>query len=127
MMKRREKIVFLFGLMLYLLVRVARIMDWPWPDFLLYQLTDFLSLPLVFILIKWLMIKSRLFPNFKELPLIAIAGLFIYWSWYFEFYLPKTDPRHTGDMLDVLMYLIGSVGYVLFLRQKPKRDLKYEI
>lgn len=40
-----------------------------------------------------------------------IISVTLYFSWYFEYYLPKHNIRYTADYYDTLLYFIGSILY----------------
>jgi hypothetical protein len=44
-----------------------------------------------------------------RLSLFSIFSLTTFYAIYFEIYLPKVEPRYTGDVLDVVMYVAGSL------------------
>ncbi len=76
---------------------------------------DLLCIPIVLSLIIWII---RQFRTKKEItiPPFAIAIVVVYYSIYFEYYLPKTNPRYTADMVDVLLYIAG--GFLFYFIEK---------
>lgn len=80
------------------------------PDFFAHYFTDLLCMPIVFGLssevLRW--IGGELYAWLS--PAKLIAGL-IYFSIFFEFVLPKWNTGATGDPLDILCYLIGTIFF----------------
>lgn len=86
----------------------------PLPTIINNYLNDLLAIPLtcwtILLLIR--LLKKQ---NFILSPLMIIA-VTLYFSIYFEWYLPQHHHRYTGDYLDVLCYSAGGIIY--FLLQK---------
>ncbi|WP_353162169.1 hypothetical protein [Myroides odoratus] len=86
---------------------------------------DFLLLPLV--LTSCLFVVRKIKQDKKihlSLPLILAVTLF--YSVYFEWYLPQHNPRYTGDWMDCLLYFCGA--FVFYFLQhyntSPNKDTK---
>ena len=84
-------------------------------------LADLICMPIVFYIVveifKILKINFRL-----SLPKIIVGVL--YFSFLFEFLLPRFSSRYTGDWYDILMYCIGGGGY--YLINKILKPYHYE-
>jgi hypothetical protein len=109
---------FVGSVILYFLVRTLRVYSWiELPNFLLYNLTDFLCLPIL-LTIANLLIKI-LFPSqcFK-ISVSQIVLLVLFYSVLFECILPKVSTKYTADYLDVIMYFLGGGFYWLLSRNK---------
>ena len=52
-----------------------------------------------------------------QIPIISVVIQVIAVSVYFEWYLPSQNSQYTGDLLDVVMYVIGGM-FFLFLQRK---------
>ncbi|HLU87961.1 MAG TPA: hypothetical protein VKZ44_09425 [Taishania sp.] len=86
--------------------------------------TDLLFIPLQ---LSICLIGVRLLKQDRSLiiPTSLIITLFALMSILFELITPTTQTKyaHTGDWMDVLMYLIGSLGFYLiqrfYYREKP--------
>lgn len=50
------------------------------------------------------------------IPIFVIASVTFYYIVYFEWYLPKVNPRYTADVMDVFLYILGAV--IFFFMQK---------
>jgi hypothetical protein len=74
------------------------------------HLTDVLCMPVVLTLGQS---AGRLVaPGFRVGPLLAWATCAAFALW-FEWLLPRTDPRHTADVLDVACYAAGTYAFGL--------------
>lgn len=106
------------SVILYFLVRTLRVYSWiELPNFLLYNLTDFLCLPIL-LTIANLLIKI-LFPSQCFIISVSqIVLLALFYSVLFECILPKVSTKYTADYLDVIMYFLGGGFYWLLSRNK---------
>lgn len=94
----------------YLLQRLA----YPLPSFINNYLNDLLAIPLTCWIILIVIRKFRQ-SNFILTPLMIVM-ITLYFSIYFEWYLPQHHHRYTSDYLDILCYSTGGIIY--FLLQK---------
>ena len=109
---------FLFFASVYLGVRALEYsgqVPYKWMSF---YLTDLCAMPLLlgFLFLAMKVLKK----NMKVLPLWFIAGMTVYWSIYFEYYLPLQNSKFTADYLDVIMYCLGSLSFVLWQNRFQK-------
>ena len=120
-MKQLQNILFSSFLVIYLITKTLRYLEVPLPEFIQNHLTDLVCIPLVLFVVKWIIQRLSANKNLTKVPIAAIIGVTLYWSVYFEFYLPKQDPRHTGDNIDVVMYMLGALVFsiVQYYRYKP--------
>ncbi len=51
--------------------------------------------------------------NKERLPWSLIFMVTLFYSVYFEYYLPKVNPRYTADFVDVLLYFMGAVFFCI--------------
>lgn len=59
-----------------------------------------------------------------KFSLLFILALAVYYSFYFECYLPKHKKRYTSDFMDVKCYFLGAVCfYILNLPLRKKSQL----
>ena len=78
-------------------------------------LNDFLCMPIVLTLCQ----KSIAFVKSDKhiaIPISLQLVLTLLFSIYFEYVLPTTNARYTSDPVDVLLYFIGTVGYIWLKR-----------
>jgi len=105
---------FIGSIIIYVLVRVFRSFSWvKLPNFLLYNLTDFLCLPIL-LTITHIFIKILFPKQLFKISLIQIGLLALFYSVLFEYILPKYSVKHTADYIDVLMYFLGGGYYWLY-------------
>ncbi len=51
------------------------------------------------------------------IPIFVIASVTLYYLLFFEWYLPKVNPRYTADLIDILLYISGAVIFY-FMQNK---------
>ena len=110
--------VFLGGSILYILVKVCQYYDVTLNTFVDNHLTDLICIPVVLYIIRMLMLQFKAFREHAggELSILAILLVTIYFSVYFEYYLPTTSSIYTGDIVDVFMYFLGAAIFSLSQR-----------
>lgn len=88
------------------------------PSLIDNYVNDFLCVPIVLggilFLTQWLKKDDNY--RFSFTFIIFIAS---YYSFYFEYYLPKDNPRYTADWIDVLLYFSGALTF-FFYKKYPK-------
>lgn len=47
------------------------------------------------------------------MPIFVITSVTLYYILFFEWYLPKVNPRYTADLIDVLLYISGTVIFYI--------------
>ena len=80
------------------------------PEILNNYANDFLCLPLVLGFISF-GIRRLKNDNFFRLPLFFVLLMALYYSIYFEYYLPKINVRYTSDWIDVGLYFLGALAF----------------
>lgn len=112
-----SKILYLYMAFVGFSVYVLQRFEIPLPWLINNYLNDLLCMPLVLgaltFIIRWL--KKDLFFKFPLFFVLFMAG---YYSFYFEYYLPKVNVRYTSDWMDVFLYFIGSVGFYYFQKKE---------
>lgn len=90
------------------------------PKFVNNYVNDLLCMPLVLGLLTFLI---RYFKKDKyfSFPLAFVLLLATYYSIYFEYYLPKINPRYTADWIDVLLYFFSSIAFFIIQNNKRKK------
>ncbi|GGW22167.1 hypothetical protein [Arenibacter certesii] len=80
------------------------------PSWTAYYMNDLLCMPIVLYMcryvVRWLKSDDNL-----NLTLSSIISLTLFYSLYFEVYLPEINDRYTADILDVLMYSLGAAFF----------------
>lgn len=109
MVKSRAILFFVSLMALYFLVRWAYVFGDR--GILRYYLTDLLFVPAMctFGLIGVRILKRD---KFLFLEWWHVLTQVILVSWYFEWYLPKSNPIYTGDLWDVVMYFLGGIIFL---------------
>lgn len=86
------------------------------PKIISFYLNDLLCMPVVLsiclVIMRRLKRKSHLY-----IPLSAIVVITAYFSFHFEWLLPKFLERYTGDIIDVGLYIIGALLFYVFQKQ----------
>lgn len=77
------------------------------PEWTNNYLNDFLCMPIVLFIGQFTIRKLKR-NNILRLPWPLILTLTLFYSIYFEYYLPGINSRYTADFLDVILYFLGS-------------------
>ena len=85
------------------------------PEILNNYLNDLLCLPLVLGVISFMIRRFKKDKSFR-LPMFFVLLMALYYSIYFEYYLPKVNERYTSDWIDVMLYFVGAVGFYRYER-----------
>ena len=107
--------MFFIALTIYIMQRL----QFPLPTILNSYLNDLLYIPLVLGGIEFLIRRLKKDSSFK-LPLGFVIFLAISYSIYFEYYLPKINPRYTADWIDLILYFVGAIAYFFIGNIKKK-------
>lgn len=120
-MKNLQNIMLLLFGSLYFLNKMMQKLGLIKNPFLNNHLNDLLCMPLILFLTGWIIIQFKPYSKYRIIPIPAVLALTIYWSVYFEFYLPSNSSQHTGDWIDVAMYFTGAVIFVLIQNFESKQ------
>lgn len=77
-------------------------------------LDDLLCFPIV---LTFGLAMYRLFMPLYRLTIWHMLPVFVFYSVYFEVYLPTVSTRATADVLDVVMYLFGLTIFGYFINR----------
>ncbi|TXD81650.1 hypothetical protein ESY86_00025 [Subsaximicrobium wynnwilliamsii] len=105
----------LLSLLLFFTVQSLKFYAVVSPIWMLHHLNDFLVIPMVATLCLhgvWLIKKDTTI----RLNLFTILSLVALFSLVFEYYLPQQSYRYTGDLWDVISYVLG--GFMFYVFQK---------
>ncbi len=80
------------------------------PEILNNYANDLLCLPLVLGGISFAIRKLKR-DKFFKFPLSFMLFMALYYSVYFEYYLPINNPRYTSDWIDVTLYFSGALFF----------------
>ncbi|MCK8140384.1 hypothetical protein MW871_00615 [Flavobacterium sp. I-SCBP12n] len=105
-------LLFIIALTIYALQRL----HFSLPSLINNYLNDLLYVPIALGAIQFIIRRLKKDPLF-QLPLGFILFLSSFYSFYFEYYLPKVNVRYTADWIDVLLYFIGGVVFFLLQRR----------
>lgn len=80
-------------------------------------LNDFLCMPIVLFISQYVVRRLRSDAHFQiSLPLILMVTFG--YATYFEYYLPGSNVRYTGDFVDVFLYFSGAIFFYLLERKR---------
>ncbi|WP_422082513.1 hypothetical protein [Ulvibacterium sp.] len=82
------------------------------PQWINNYLNDFLCMPTVLFIGQFTIRKLKR-NNTIRLPWPLILTLTLFYSVYFEYYLPRINLRYTADFWDVALYFSGSAFFYL--------------
>jgi amino acid permease len=83
-------------------------------------LNDLLCMPLVLGLLSSAVRYLKNDSNF-QFSRSFIIGLALYYSVYFEYYLPEVNARYTEDWIDILLYFLGGNLFHAYHRTRPDK------
>ncbi len=86
------------------------------PEWTNNYLNDFLCMPIVLFIGQFTVRKLKR-NNALRLPWPLILTLTLFYSIYFEYYLPSFNLRYTADFLDIILYFLGS-AFFYFMENK---------
>lgn len=112
-MRKSQKIIFIVCLAAYLLTKLLIFTEVPVGSFAKNYLADLLCMPIILSIIQYIVQRFNLHSRQQHVPIVAVLALTIYWSFYFEYYLPKQSDLYVGDSIDVLMYFLGSILFII--------------
>ncbi len=115
---------FIGGWILYTSVRICRSHEINIPDWINGYLTDFLCMPLVFMICLAGVRVIKRNPQI-EISKWMILILFAEYTIIFEWILPAKSQIYTADILDVVMYAAGSILFYFLqplFRVQPKNQ-----
>ncbi len=100
------------SLLIFAIVQSLKIFSVAAPQWIFSYVNDFLVIPMVATISLhgiWLLKNNKAI----RLNGFTIASLVLLYSIYFEYYLPQTSPRYTGDIWDVLCYALGGLFFYI--------------
>jgi hypothetical protein len=101
-------LTFFLFVAIFLILQILLHLNIYLPNWVVFYVNDFLCMPIVlFICLKVVHLIWK--DPTMRLSLFSIFSLTTFYAIYFEIYLPKVEPRYTGDVLDVVMYVAGSL------------------
>lgn len=103
------------------MIKLHSLLNIQLPQWILFYATDLLCMPIV-LTICLLVVQQVKGERSLRLPLPPVLSLALFYSIFFEIYLPPSHPRYTADPLDVLMYFMGAL--IFFFLQKPLSENK---
>lgn len=104
--------IFALSLGIYL----AKIIGLILPSWIHNYLSNVLCMPLVLslclVVVRMIHKNNSLF-----VPMGAVIGLTLYYALYFEWWLPQNNTRYTTDIIDVVLYIVGSALFYIFQKK----------
>ncbi|MCP1994831.1 hypothetical protein [Flavobacterium sp. HSC-61S13] len=85
------------------------------PTFIQNYVNDLLVMPLVLWIVLAVLVQIK--GAEAQLSWMTAWSLFVYYSVFFEYYLPTVNIRYTSDLYDVFCYFIGTMVF-MFLYKK---------
>lgn len=108
-LKKNELILFTSLLLIYSTTLVLKFNNYNL-GWISNHLADLIALPLIFQMCSWGIRVLKNSPTFKLSATQILVG-FIYTSTLFELILPHFNSKYTADIIDVLMYAMGSISF----------------
>jgi len=101
----------LLGTCVYFLQRLAVEL----PAFIQNYLNDLLVMPLVLWIVWAVLVEVKGIE--AQISWAMALSLFLYYSVFFECYLPTVNTRYTSDFYDVFCYFIGTMVFMLLYKK----------
>lgn len=120
-MKKIIQIYYVFSLLLGTSVYLAQKSAMKLPKVIQFYLNDFLIIPILLISSLFVLRWSKNDENY-QIPVWIIGYVCCAYALFYEFFLPKFNPRYTADIIDVLLYF--SSGFLFFKLQKTTKKYK---
>ena len=114
-----KRIIYYVMALTALCIFILQKLNVPLPSLVNNYLNDLLCLPLILGVLTFL-IRYFKKDKFFTFPLAFVILLSTYYSVYFEFYLPKVNPRYTADWIDVILYFSSSIAFFLIQNNERK-------
>lgn len=115
--------LFISSLTVAVFIYASSLLSLTLPSVIRSYANDFLCIPLVLETCRrcasWILKINNL-----QLNLFTIFSVCLYFSTYFEYYLPTFNVRYTGDWIDVMLYLIGGVIFYFLQKMHIENKLK---
>lgn len=112
-MKILKHPLFYLSAMVATAIYIFNRLQFPLPDWIYFYVNDFLCMPLV---LSVCLAAIRLIKKTESLyvPLVVVLALATYFSIYFEWLMPKINPRYTFDSIDIGLYFLGAILFYRF-------------
>lgn len=108
--------LFLFCCFLAGFVYIANLYQLPLSNWVTFYVNDFLCMPIILSIclfgVRQIKGNSKLY-----IPGIAIVSLCIYFAVFFEWIMPRINPRYTADWIDIMLYGIGGLLFFIFQKR----------
>ena|SRR5690606_8082999 len=108
----------LLSILLFGIVQSLKFFEIQAPQWVFSYLNDFLVIPIVLTVCLhgvWLIKKDRDI----RLNIFTIFSMVVFYSIYFELYLPSVSDSYTGDAIDIICYFAG--GIIFYFLQKIRQ------
>ena len=116
-----RKVLYFTMFFIALTIYIVQRLQFPLPTLVKNYGNDLLYLPLVLGAIEYIIRRLKKDSSFK-LPIGFVIFLACSYSFYFEYYLPKINPRYTADWIDEILYFVGGIAY-FFIASKNKTEI----
>jgi len=93
------------------------------PEFIKNYFTDLLLMPIILSICLAIIRFIKKTPAFILTPFM-IAYMTVLYAIIFEWYAPSISSNQTGDWMDVLMYVLGGIGFWMMQINLSKLKLK---
>lgn len=108
------------------LIYTMQQLSFPLPALINNYVNDLLCLPLLLGAMEFI-IKRLKKDKFFKFPISFVMVLASYYSIYFEYYLPKVNPRYTADWIDVILYFLGGLTFYFVVKESNNRVFKDDL
>ncbi len=111
--KTKPTLVFILLIVVYLIIHFFRRQNLYMPTLINSYLTDIICMPIILTICQIGINLINRFKNYR-LTLKMILIMPLYYSFIFEFLLPKYSQAYTPDYWDVVCYFLGAILFFFF-------------
>lgn len=108
--------LFIISILVALSIYIAQRLHLALPNWISFYVNDFLCMPialsLCLVVVRRIKTSTTLY-----LPMTAIFFLTVYFAIHFEWLMPKLSTRYTFDIIDIMLYSLGSLLFFFFQKR----------
>lgn len=119
-MKKILYYYFIFSLVLGTSIYLASKFEFPLPKFVRFYVNDFLIVPIV-LTISLVAVRKIKKDKTLVISLPNILYLSLFYTVFFEFWLPKFHPRYTFDVVDIVLYFLSGLLFYTLQKENNRR------
>ncbi len=120
-MKKVLYVYLIFSLFLGTGVYFAQKFNVKLPKIVQFYLNDFLIIPIILIISLVILRWSRNNKKY-QIPIWIVLYICGLYALLYEYILPKFHPRYTADVIDVLLYFLSGLIFLILQKNKINEE-----